>query len=159
MQSSASKRVAVVDFELVFDVWSLLFCCIRWQRPSLQTSDYSLLLYRPVEAALASTLTDISQRELVACKFEQLLLSVKPWIPSFQLIHALEKARYDVKFRSTIEPRYFMPLFSRLLDSKQFTSVSMMESGISLPDLLITCDQACEMEAKDFRRVRPRKLK
>jgi hypothetical protein len=52
-----------------------------------------------------------------------------------------------------------MPLFSRLLDSKQFTSVSMMESGISLPDLLITGDQACEMEAKDFRRVRPRKLK
>jgi hypothetical protein len=79
MQSS--RRIAVIDFELVFDIWSLLFCCIRWHRPSLKTSDYSHLLYHPVSSAIRATLED--GHDLVASKFEELLLSTKPWIPAF----------------------------------------------------------------------------
>lgn len=30
-----TKRLAVVDYELAYDVWSLLFCVLRMDEPNL----------------------------------------------------------------------------------------------------------------------------
>lgn len=86
--------MAIVDLELVFDFWSLLFCCIRWQRPSLQNAEYESIVNHSVQSAIQSLLSEETQRQQVAGKFEQLLPSVKPWIPSFQLLKALEAAQF-----------------------------------------------------------------
>jgi len=52
----SGKRLAIIDFELVFDIWSLLFCCIRCEQQGLKNEHYQHLLYKPVRQAIGDSL-------------------------------------------------------------------------------------------------------
>ena len=38
-------RIAI-DFELVYDVWSLMFCILRMEEPTLLNDDYPRVIYK-----------------------------------------------------------------------------------------------------------------
>ena len=38
------KKIAVIDYELVFDVWSLMFCILRMDNPAFTNQDYDKVL-------------------------------------------------------------------------------------------------------------------
>lgn len=97
---------------------------------------------------------------LVMRKFEQNLLSVKPWIPSLQLLQALLASKYRVFLRPTIEQHYYLPLYQRLKQNQIFKTVGILTKS-DIPDLVITGDHSYLKEAveTDVRLVRPRKIK
>jgi len=45
----------VIDYELVFDVWSLLFCVLRMDEPSLKNIDYTRVLYKDYRTILTQS--------------------------------------------------------------------------------------------------------
>lgn len=74
--------------------------------------------------------------------------SVKPWIPYFQLIGALEASQYQVILRPSIEPKYFLPSFMhakqnffpelQLLAPQQSPDDVNLEEAIMHASLVIT---------------------
>jgi hypothetical protein len=59
---ASGKRLAIIDFELVFDIWSLLFCCIRCEKQALKNEHYEHLLYRPIRQAISDSLKALSSQ-------------------------------------------------------------------------------------------------
>ena len=94
----------VFDFELVFDVWSLLFCVARSQLGKAKKAlpvklNYDIIVNSSIELAakqiclrhLEEEERDAIGKEIVN-QFELNLTTVKPWIPYFQLIEWLQGA-------------------------------------------------------------------
>ncbi len=36
----------IIDYELVYDVWSLMFCILRMDDPNLRNEDYTQVFYK-----------------------------------------------------------------------------------------------------------------
>ena len=80
----------IIDFELVFDVWSLLCCCVRAahyrdsQQPQIafqSQETYPTLFHKPVQEAVSNFSSADSSAILES--FRRLAPSVKPWIPAY----------------------------------------------------------------------------
>jgi hypothetical protein len=50
------QKTVAIELELVYDVWSLLFCCIRTHCPDFKNKDYTKIFYRPVSEVLNEVL-------------------------------------------------------------------------------------------------------
>jgi hypothetical protein len=78
-----SKSTIVIDLELVYDIWSLLFCCIRSKVPTLTNSDYLKMVNKPVKKVISELIVNPEERDEVQAAFDENFESVKPWIPYF----------------------------------------------------------------------------
>lgn len=84
------KRRAIIDLELAFDVWSLLFSVTRQVlmnsvKVTLCNNDYVLILNKPVAEALETIkktyLLSEYTTNVIKETFEKHVPSVKPWLP------------------------------------------------------------------------------
>jgi hypothetical protein len=74
------QKIAVIDYELVYDVWSLLFCVLRMNEP-LTNSSYPRVINRPLAKILKPEQVGI---------FNEYLVCIKPWYPAFSFCRYLE---------------------------------------------------------------------
>ena len=112
------KRI-IIDFELAFDVWSLLFCVARQtimntKSVSLSNRDYIHIINKPVSLGVQSLqktygLSDNERQEIVSI-FNKHVMSIKPWIPYQQFIQELVRCNYKVYLRPHIEDEYIRQL-------------------------------------------------
>lgn len=114
IESLSSRALVVIDFELVFDVWSLLCCCVRAAprtQPFLTNEVYPTLFHKQ----LSQTVGDFD-KETVIRSFRALASSVKPWVPAYQLLQRLQEHDCDIVLRHSIEEEYIkmMPIVSEL---------------------------------------------
>lgn len=103
----ASQKVDTVyiDFEQVFDIWSLVFCIARQHR-QLKNSDYSKICNFSVEQALSNIFEKDAQKvKELKSAVEGMNNTTKPWIPYIQFInHVLaQEGEIEVCLRYTIE--------------------------------------------------------
>ena len=85
---STVRPLVVIDFELVFDVWSLLCCSVR-ATSSAQTrfptqQIYPNLFHKPVQQAISEYSSE--DATVILDSFKRFAPSVKPWIPMYQLM-------------------------------------------------------------------------
>lgn len=108
------KRI-IIDFELAYDVWSLLFCVARQtimnkKSVSLTNRDYIHIINKPVCLGVHTLqktygLSDDEGQEIINI-FNKHVMSIKPWIPYQQFIQELVRCNYKVFFRHHIEVEY-----------------------------------------------------
>ena len=108
------KRI-IIDFELAYDVWSLLFCVARQiimnkKSVSLTNRDYIHIINKPVSLGVHTLqktygLSDDEGQEIINI-FNKHVMSIKPWIPYQQFIEELVRCNYKVFFRHHIEVEY-----------------------------------------------------
>jgi len=55
----------VIDLELVYDVWSLLFCCIRSKVPTLKNDDYLKIVGQSVKQSIDKLIENADDRVAV----------------------------------------------------------------------------------------------
>ena len=119
-QSVIQNRI-IIDIELVFDFWSLLFCAARhvisnkYHGVTLSNKDYSHIVNKPINVAVRALqashgLSDEDVQNILST-FESHLSSIKPWIPYQQLISTLTKqSKYQVSYTTLIEENYIQLL-------------------------------------------------
>ena len=153
MQATGNSRaLVIIDFELMFDVWSLLCCCVRaaptTTLPFQSQQEFPTLFHRPVREAIeefsASCGLDAptaTTSETIFNSFKVLAPSVKPWIPAYQLLAQLKK-RTDCRFllRPAIEPDLIalMPAVGRLQERLGADTVDLLEANTNLVDDLVS---------------------
>ena len=85
--SSQTNKIIYIDYELVWDIWSLAFCCLRMEHPKLTNADYFKVFYKKP----ASFLSESAYAHFISHK-----QSVKPWHPYYSLYKHLEKLDHKV---------------------------------------------------------------
>jgi hypothetical protein len=69
-----------IDAELVWDYWSLMFCCLKMDNPHFNNSNYAQILYKKPETFLTKNGLDMYHKNLH---------SVKPWIHGYSFFNYL----------------------------------------------------------------------
>lgn len=52
---SQKNKVYWIDYELVWDVWSLAFCCLRMDEPSINNAAYPRVFFKEPSSFLSTS--------------------------------------------------------------------------------------------------------
>lgn len=136
-----ARRVIWIDYELVWDVWSLGFCCLRMDHPNLTNKDYPSILYKDPSCFLKPATYDLYLKHLP---------SVKPWYPGYQLYTCLQSLENtEVKL---VDSSGFLKIENVLVQSPNV----FQKDQTDIPDLFITANS--DYKGEGVVHVRPRNL-
>ena len=129
------KRVVWIDSELVWDYWSLMFCCLRIDQPTFTNNDYTKVFYKAPSTFLSPKSLELYQSHLV---------SVKPWYPGYDFYNYLQSLEnIEVKLVDS----------ANVLNQKQLIVPDEQDYK---PDLFITANEC--FEGEHVLKVRARNL-
>lgn len=127
----------VLDYELVFDVWSLLFAVWRMGKPGVNNGHLNQVMFKPYKLVL--------ETEAKVKAFESVVSQATPWYPYLELITSLQKEGHSIALRVT----------SGLPD--QFLRGEFpITADLDAADLVISGDLSLPPQ-NNIRLVRPRK--
>lgn len=140
MNSNDGKRkIFMMELEQVFDVWSLVFCIARMHVCNFDWSmKYSNEQYKQIcgfsiRTAVSNLVTHYQmpteQIDAIIQRIEHNFTTVKPWIPSVQILDFIRKNHDDteVVFTSNIEEKYWQIL--KEMHPTIFEDVKILEAN------------------------------
>lgn len=137
-----------IDFEQVFDVWSLVFCICR-SSLRMSNKDYDKIVNKTISDSILTLCPDTHSDLLNT--FETYLPSVKPWIPYIQFIYQVSTSQ-KVILRPTIEQKYVDYIMK--LHPKLFESVTVSQEEPELDSIIFSSNK----DIKSSYYLVPRKL-